>query len=42
MMDSDPHEHAKMIQANHKNMARFTDVNDSSYLKVGGEFNFEM
>lgn len=33
----DPREHAETIQANHMNMARFTDANDPGYRKVGGE-----
>lgn len=33
----DPHEHAETIQANHMNMAKFTNANDPGYRKVGGE-----
>ena len=33
----DPHEYAETIDANHRNMVRFSDANDFGYRKVLGE-----
>ena len=34
---ADPREEAETLDANHMELCRFTDANDSNYRKVGGE-----